>query len=116
MSNYDPMDVRGQERQREEQDLKARVNRDTEESDLKWLMGSKRGRRIVWRLLDQSGVFRLSFNTNAMQMSFAEGNRNFGNRTLALINSLCPELYPTMVKEANEHRNFDDGSTGRNSN
>jgi len=63
-------------------------------------MSSKRGRRILWRLLDRAGVFRLSFNTNAMAMAFAEGNRNEGLRYLALIHTLCPELYPTMVKEA----------------
>ena len=36
--------------------------------------GSKRGRRIVWRFLERAGVYRLSFNTNAMAMAFAEGN------------------------------------------
>ena len=72
-------------------------------------MGSKRGRRIVWRFLDRAGVFRLSFNTNAMTMAFAEGNRNEGLRILAQIHALCPELYTTMVKETNDYRNADDG-------
>lgn len=110
MSNHDPLDLRGQEREREEKSLRTRVERETEEADLKWLMSIKRGRRIIWRLLDQAGVFRLSFNTVAMQMAFAEGNRNFGNRTLAMINSFCPELYPVMVKEQTNDRNADDGS------
>lgn len=114
MSNYDPLDVRGQERAKADKDLRDRLSRENEEADLKWLMGTKRGRRIVWRLLDRAGVFRLSFNTNAMQMAFAEGNRNEGLRTLAQIHALCPELYPVMVKEqANDNRNADDGS-GRN--
>lgn len=63
-------------------------------------MGTKRGRRIVWQQLDRAGVFRLSFNTNAMQMAFAEGGRNEGLRTLAQIHATCPELYPVMLKEA----------------
>ena len=114
MSNHDPFDINGQERTREDQHVRARMVRETEEADLKWLMGSKRGRRIVWRLLDRAGVFRLSFNTNAMQMAFAEGNRNEGLRMLAQIHALCPELYPVMVKEqTNDNRNADDG-TGRN--
>jgi hypothetical protein len=105
MTNFDPHDVQAQEREMANKATSARLARDTEESDLKWLMGNKRGRRSVWRLLDQSGVFRLSFNTNAMQMAFAEGNRNFGNRTLAMIHTHCPELYPVMVKEnANDNR------------
>lgn len=99
MSNYDPLDTRSQDAAKAQAEAHARAKAETEEADIKWLMSTKRGRRIVWRLLDQAGVFRLSFNTNAMQMAFAEGNRNFGNRTLALLQSQCPELYPTMVKE-----------------
>jgi hypothetical protein len=109
MSNYDPLDLRGQEKTKSDKDIREKLSRETEEADLKWLMGSKRGRRIIWRILDVTGVFRLSFNTNSMQMAFAEGNRNYGNRTLALIHTICPELYPTMVKEQQDVRNADDG-------
>lgn len=104
MSNYDPHDLRGQERAEADKSTRARLDRETEEADVKWLMSSKRGRRVIWRLLEQSGVFRLSFNTNAMQMAFNEGGRNFGNKTLALIHMHCPELYPTMVKENTNER------------
>jgi hypothetical protein len=110
MSNYDPLDIRGQERAKSDKDSRDKLVRETEEADLKWLMGSKRGCRIVWRQLDRAGVFRLSFNTNAMQMAFAEGNRNEGLRMLALIHTLCPELYPVMVKEQTNERNADDGN------
>jgi len=110
MSNFDPLDLRGQEEAREQRKLSDRVQQSNEDIDIKWLMGSKRGRRIVWRLLDQAGVFRLSFNTNSMQMAFAEGNRNYGNRLLNSVYSICPELFPTMLKENNQHdRNADDG-------
>jgi hypothetical protein len=109
MSNYDPLDLRGQEKTKSDKEIREKLSRETEEADLKWLMGSKRGRRIIWRILDVTGVFRLSFNTNSMQMAFAEGNRNYGNRTLALIHTICPELYPTMVKEQQDVRNADDG-------
>jgi hypothetical protein len=109
MSMKDPTDIRSQDRAREQAALRNKLAADTEESDIKWLMGSKRGRRIIYRFLDQAGTFRLSFNTNAMQMAFAEGNRNMGNRLLAVINTQCPELYPVMVKEAaNDRRNPDD--------
>lgn len=114
MSNYDPLDIREQERTKADKALRERLQRESEEADLKWLMSSKRGRRIVWRSLDRAGVFRLSFSTNAMQMAFAEGNRNDGLRTLSQIHSLCPELYPLMVKEQT-NGNADDGS-GRNTN
>lgn len=108
MSNYDPLDLKGQEKQKGERKATAKIDRENEEADIKWLMSSKRGRRVVWRLLEQAGVFRLSFNTNAMAMSFAEGNRNYGLQILGLIHSLCPELYPTMIKEQNNVRDADE--------
>ena len=107
---FDPIDLRGQERAKSDKDMREKLARENEEADIKWLMGSKRGRRVVWRLMDQSGVFRLSFNTNSMQMAFAEGNRNFGNRMLAMIHEQCPELYSVMVKEQKNDRFADDGS------
>lgn len=112
MSHYDPLDVHAQQAAKSDKDTRARLERDTEEADFKWLMSSKRGRRILWHQLDRAGVFRLSFNPNAMQMAFAEGNRNEGLRTLAAIHSQCPELYPVMVKEntkgPNDRSNPDD--------
>lgn len=97
--SYDPTDIQSQERAQADTDLRAKLAVDTEASDFKWLMGSKRGRRIVWRLLDRAGVFLSSFSTNAMQMAFAEGRRNEGLRLLVLIQETCPELYAAMTKE-----------------
>jgi hypothetical protein len=115
VSNYDPLDLRSQERSKADRELRERLARENEEADIKWLMGNKRGRRVIWRLLDQAGVFRSSFNTNAMAMSFAEGHRNYGLRILGMIHTQCPELYPTMMKEQTaDERTNDDGS--RNSN
>lgn len=99
MDNKDPFDLHGQEASAQQKREREKLEQQSEESDVKWLMSNKRGRRILWRLLNQSGVFRLSFNTDSMLMAFAEGNRNFGNRILSLIHSQCPELYPVMVKE-----------------
>lgn len=111
MSNYDPLDLRGQERDRADKELRERLERQNEEADVKWLMSSKRGRRIVWRLLDHAGVFRSSFNTNAMSMAFAEGGRNYGLRMLGMVHTLCPEQYPAMMKEqASNERTNDDGN------
>lgn len=111
MSDYDPTDIRSQERAQDDNDLRAKLASATEEADLIWLMGNKRGRRIVWRILDRAGVFRLSFSSDAMAMAFAEGNRNEGLRILSAIHTLCPERYPVMVKEQIlDNRNDDDSS------
>lgn len=102
MKDQDPLNIHDQDRAREDKQLRTKLERETEEADLKWLMGTRRGRRIVWRQLERAGVFRSTFNTNAMQMAFSEGNRNAGLYTLAQIHTLCPELYTTMVREATE--------------
>lgn len=90
------------------------MDQEVEDQDWKWLASSKRGRRIIWRLLTQAGVFRISFNPNAMQMAFNEGHRNYGNWLLDRINTLCPELYPVMVKEQKDVKI--DGGSGKQSN
>jgi len=110
MSDYNPLDLKSQQKSKDKKKFEDRIGRQNEEADIKWLMSSKRGRRLVWRLLEQAGVFRSSFNTNAMAMSFSEGNRNYGLQILNLIHTLCPELYPTMIKEQKNVRNADDGS------
>jgi len=110
MSEYNPLDLKGQQKSKDNKKFVDRIDRQNEEADIKWLMSSKRGRRFVWRLLEQAGVFRSSFNTNAMTMSFSEGNRNYGLQLLNLVHTLCPELYPTMIKEQQNVRNADDGS------
>jgi hypothetical protein len=111
---YDPTDLQGQEVDREAKATRVRLSSEVEELDVKWLMGSKRGRRIVWRLLEQAGVFRLSFDTNAMRMSFNEGNRNFGNRTFELIRRVCLERFAQMLEESNDGSSSD--GTGPNPN
>jgi hypothetical protein len=85
--------------QRDKKAIKAKLSTETELDDIKWLMKTKRGRRIVWRQMTQAGVFQISFSTNAMQMAFNEGNRNSGNRLLTLVNLAAPDLYMTMVTE-----------------
>jgi len=107
MQRYDPTDLRGQQQDKTELDARKRLVRETEIADIKWLMSSKKGRRILWRVMELSGAFRLSFDTNAMKMAFNEGNRNLGNQLFNEVMSLCPEMYPVMEKE---HRNDRDGN------
>lgn len=113
MSSYDPTDIRSQERAKADTDKREQLARETEKSDLRWLVSTKRGRRIVWRLLGQAGVFHPSFNTNALTMAFNEGMRNYGNRTLTTLQDVAPDSFVTMMKEAKENdRRSDDADNG----
>jgi hypothetical protein len=102
MSEHDPTDITAQEASRQDAKTRQRLAATTEVEDIRWLMGSKRGRRIVHRLLTSAGVFRISFHTNALQMAFNEGNRNQGNALLALITENCPERYADLLNEAKD--------------
>lgn len=64
---------------------------------------------MAWRLLEMSGVFRSVFSTNAMQMAFAEGNRNLGNHLLAKLQDAAFSDYLTMLDEAKHARHSTDG-------
>jgi hypothetical protein len=121
VSNYDrdPIDLVGQERQKAERASRERLLRETERDDIKWLMKSGKGRRIVWRLLDLSGVNSGCFSTNALQMAFNEGNRHYGNFLQAQMVAICPDEYVLMLKEQwpkEKVKNGRDDGSGENTN
>lgn len=76
-----------------------RLIRAIEIDDLKWLMSDKRGRRFMWRLLAGTGVYRSSFVTNAMQVSFLEGQRHIGLGWLAEVMENTPDNFNAMTTE-----------------
>lgn len=103
--------------QADKQRSKAAQRRQREDrEDLRWLLGQKRGRRIVWRLLEQAGVFRSVFNQNAMAMAFSEGRRDQGLRLLATVQTLKPEAYALMQAENTEHDDRDTDADSSTSN
>lgn len=79
---------------------KAQLAAQTEADDLRWLMSDKRGRRIAWRLLGESGVYQTSFNSEPLHMAFKEGRRSRGLDLIAAIDQHCPERFSEMQKEA----------------
>ncbi|KAA5926360.1 endopeptidase [Achromobacter xylosoxidans] len=113
---YDPLNPSVTETDREAKREDAKHESRVESDDMKWLMGNRRGRRIVWRLLSRAGVYRTSFSTNAMQMAFNEGNRNEGLRLMTSLLLNCPERYAEMLQEQkkHDHRNPSDDRTNAN--
>ena len=107
MAAHDPFDLEGQNAKQLEAATSAENARANELADVKWLMSCKRGRRIVWRHLEQTGVYRSTFSPTAMIMAFNECNRTAGNRALELVRRACPELYTQMMKENTDGRRAD---------
>ena len=79
-----------------------RLERDREVEDLKWLMGHRQGRRIMWRVLGMTGLFRNPHIPGTNDVLFRCGEQNIGQMLNAEIHTICPEQYPVMVKEHQE--------------
>lgn len=99
---FDPTDIRAQERRQADDMARAKRIADQESKDLQWLMGQKRGRRIVRGVIERSQFNLSAFNTNAMTMSFVAGRQLEGSRLVTLAQQACPDLYLKMLIEANE--------------
>lgn len=100
LEEVEPFDVNREIAEQDRADEAGKLKRLIEDTDFEWLMSRKQGRRIVWRLLDLAGVFRLSYAGEATHATaFAEGSRQIGNVLLADIHRLCPQRYQDMVTE-----------------
>lgn len=77
----------------------AKRRADREAGDLRWLMSDARGRRFIWKLLGNAGIFRTSFTGNS-ETFFREGARSIGLQVFAELHQVVPDAYLTMAKEA----------------
>lgn len=108
MADYEPTDLADREAVSEERSQTNQRERQDEIGDFKWLMSQKRGRRIIRRLLDFTGINRSSFSTSGSQVFFNEGQRNVGLKMMHIINSDCADEYVLMLKEQQDNvRNAD---------
>lgn len=76
--------------------VKDREKQDAE--DLKAVLATPEGRRLVRGLLAECGEHRTSFSTNAIQMSFNEGARNVGLKLKARIIRASPEWLAELLQ------------------
>lgn len=109
-AEHDPLDLDGNQQRREAKEARTRHEIEQEAADVLWLMGGVRGRRIINRLLELSGVPTGSpFSTNAITMAFNLGQQEIGKRLMVLIDAHCPDLYVQLRKEAHDRSSSDRG-------
>jgi hypothetical protein len=102
-AEHDPHDSSAQDEDEAKKAEAARLKRDREVDDFKWLLAHKQGRRVMWRMLGLTGVFRTPFVPGRDgRTEFNAGAQNVGQALLAEIHELCPEQYHAMVKEQQE--------------
>lgn len=103
MSDLDPFDY-GQHDDSPPPSQERIIAEQTEDSDFKWLMTDQRGRRIMRRLLERTGVFRVSFTGDAQTTAFREGERNVGLEMIAQVQRHAPDRLASILtgKDINE--------------
>jgi hypothetical protein len=77
---------------------KSRIQRDID--DMATILSDVRGRRFLWRYLQECGVFKTSFNNSGSVTAFNEGMRNIGLKLLAEIMEADSEAYTLMATES----------------
>lgn len=87
-------------------DLKQNPTDDREREEvrdeLSRLMDTAWGRRLMWRLLSRTGMYRSSFTGESLTTSFNEGQRNIGLVYVAELTEFCPQQYARMFSENSE--------------
>jgi len=66
------------------------------------LMSSAAGRQWLWDRLSDCHMFVTTFNGDALQGAFMEGQRAIGLAMLSDIMLACPDQYIQAMREANE--------------
>lgn len=69
--------------------------------DIRDVMATEGGRRVIYKLLERAGLYRCSFNGQSNQTIFNEGGRNQGLMLLSDVTQHAPTSYQLMLKENN---------------
>lgn len=72
--------------------------------DLRYVLNDQRGRRVINRLLEKTGVYRNPFTGNS-ETYFRCGEMNIGQFIVSEVQSVSPDSYTNLLKEFNENGN-----------
>lgn len=82
----------------EDQKLQAKIARDNELADLRFVLADKRGQRVLRRILDEGGLFARSFvGENPLTMAFTEGKRDIANFLNSEILTAAPDQWAATL-------------------
>jgi hypothetical protein len=72
------------------------------------LMSTAFGREWMWDVLAQCHCFATTFNGDALQSAFMEGQRAIGLAIISDIMLACPDQYIQAMRESNERSSLDE--------
>lgn len=95
----DPFDIDAANARDTQRSDAQRAERERADNELRFVMADARGRRFVWQLLGDAGIYRSSFATDPLVMAHAEGKRDTGLRLLDRILRVTPGDYLKAQQE-----------------
>lgn len=100
--DFNPTDLDALDAQRSTAKEQSRFESAIVLDDIRWLMSGKRGRRFMWRLLGDAGLYQQSFDGNTNWSIFKEGKRSLALLLVGQIHSIegGADLYAQMRNEA----------------
>ena len=98
----------GDEGQVKKKKTKSQIHREQNKEDLKEILSSVGGRRFLWKLLEECGVYKISF-TGDNYTIFNEGKRQIGLRLIEDIFNAFPWAYAEMRLEATQRKEARNG-------
>ena len=87
---------------RAEAETKQKLLAEREISDIRFVMGSEQGRRVIWSLLEKGQVFGSCFTVDPQVTAFNEGQRNLALVLFQRVMAHCPDQYLVMANEASK--------------
>lgn len=83
-----------------EQQKRQRELAERNAEDIRLVMSTESGRRVVWSVLEQGKVFAATFAVDPCVTAFNEGQRNLALVLFSRVMADCPEQYLKMADEA----------------
>lgn len=83
----------------EKEQEQARRRRDLEIADVKAVLDTEAGKRLMWRLLEEASVFESIWDPSS-KIHYKAGKQDFGHFLLAEIGRASPEAYVQMMHQA----------------
>lgn len=83
----------------EKQKERAERKRQREISDIKSVIKLPEGRRMFWRVMARSGIFKMSYTGEINSTMFNEGRRDIGNWLFSELFEANPNAFTQMSQE-----------------
>ena len=83
---------------------KEKIGRDLELDDLRKILATEPGRRLLWRFLEKAGVYQSIWRQSA-EIHYLSGKHDFGLFILSEIVEADEEKYFMMMRESQARKN-----------